>query len=245
MKAADPVTDLERVFLKEKLLRFAVGSRATGYSSIWSAWSYQNDFYLGVCATLGDMKVSLHESLICNYGMTERSATLLDPSGQRDRAIVKWRRRPAPSKRAHLVASICFPTACLRLPIPEQSTRKPVRLFKAAPAGRARQVDILFSREDETALEMAFRQDVGDPFCHWGQPNGDTVWLLTREAEFDAPVIPEASEISRRMRVLDPRAVPGPGEQLDNLNAVLWDTPRDGDPPQLIEIGGISIRHEG
>jgi hypothetical protein len=97
MKAADPVTDLERVFLKEKLLRFAVGSRATGFSSIWSAWSYQNDFYLGVRATLGDMKVSLHESLVCNYGMTERSATLPDPSGQRDRAIVKWRRRPAPS----------------------------------------------------------------------------------------------------------------------------------------------------
>jgi hypothetical protein len=244
---ADPaaiVADFEQKVTKDKL-RFAVGKPAVGHSGIWFAWNTQSEFYLGARGIFGNTKISLHKSGRCRLAITKEAERSVDPQAlpaQGDRAFIKWNRPPAPAQGAHLAVLLCFPTDYLRSPAPDGSTRKPVLIFEAARPSKAIQLGFFFSCEDATTLEPKFLE-IGKPIFHWGLPNGEAVWLVARESDFDATVVPEASAWTRSMRVLDPAGVPAPGEELNNLNAVLWNTPREGDPLQIIEIGGLTLRH--
>jgi hypothetical protein len=243
---ADPaaiVADFERKILKDKL-RFAIGKPAEGHSGVWSAWNTQSEFYLGARGTLGNTKISLHKSGRCRFALTEEAARAVDPRAlpaQNDRAFVKWNRPPAPAQGAHLAVLLCFPTDYLLLPAPAGSAKKPVLIFEAARSGKATQIGFFFSRESAVTLEQKFLK-IGKPILHWDLPNGEAIWLVARESDFDATVIPDSSAWSRSMRVLDPAAVPAPGMEQKNLNAILWNAPSDGDPLQIIEIGGLTIR---
>lgn len=237
------VANLERKIAKGKL-RFAAVSTGGGHSGVWSAWNTKSEFYLGARGMLGNTKISLHKSGHCRLAITDQAARSIDPKALPpggDRAFIKWSRPPAPEQGAHLAVTVTFPTNYLHLPAPEGSAKKPLLIFEAR-TGKAAQFGFFFSREEPATLEPKFLA-IGKPIFHWGMPNGEAVWLVAREADFDPAVIPDAPAWTRNMRVLDPTGIPAPGAEQRNLNAVLWNAPGEGDPLQIIEIGGLAIRH--
>jgi hypothetical protein len=240
--ATSQVVNLERKIAKDKM-RFAVGKTDGFASGVWSAWNQKSEFYVGARGALGNTKVSLHKSGKCRFGLTAEALPLTDPkalSETGDRAFVKWNRSIGPTDGAYLALAITFPTDYLHLPAPKGSAKKPLLIFEAAPPGRAAQFGFFFSQEDPKTLEPKFLK-IGKPLFYWGLPNGEAVWIVVRETEFDPAVIPSAEVLSRASRVLDPAGLENARKSSNPLNCMLWNRPKDGDPLQIIEIGGVRI----
>jgi hypothetical protein len=238
--AGSAIAAFERKIIKDKL-RFAVGKTSDGHSGVWSAFNGKNEFYLGARGMFNNTKVTLHKSGFCRFALTETGADSVDPRAlpaPNDRVFVRWKRPPAPAQGAHLAVSVCFPTDYLRMPPPKGSAKKPILIFEAAPPRKAVQCGFFFSREGASTLESKFLE-IGKPIFSWDLPNGESVWLVATEADFDASVLPEASS---SLRALDPADLLAPGTERKNLTAVFWNAPQDGDPLQMIEIGGVTVR---
>jgi hypothetical protein len=114
--------------------------------------------------------------------------------------------------------------------------KKPFLFLNAAPRGRAVEIAFFYSREPATTLEPKFLQ-FGIPWFRTDLDNGDMVWMVGREADFDATVLPPAETLkSISGRLL----APGASAKGRNLTVNLWNSPKDNEPLILIEIGGIS-----
>lgn len=160
-----------------------------------------------------------------------------------DRAFIKWRRPPAPEAGAHLALVLVFPTDYLRLNLPVWAdSRKPLLLFEPAASGKALEVGFFYSREAHETLEPKFLE-IGKPLFYTDLENGEFVWLVAREADFDPTCIPTTERINTApMRLLDRDAIPV-GSERRGLNAILWNAPKDSEPLRVIEIGGITATH--
>ena len=88
-----------------------------------------------------------------------------------------------------MAIAVTFPTDNLLEPHPEGTQKKPLLVIGAAPAGKAVQIGIFFSRERPTTLERRLLQ-VGTPIYHWDMLGGEAVWLVARETNFDLSSIP-------------------------------------------------------
>jgi hypothetical protein len=117
--------------------------------------------------------------------------------------------------------------------------KKPFWLFEPAPPGKAIEIGFFYAREAKETLEPEFLK-IGKPLFYTDLSDGEFVWLVAREADFDPASIPTAAQFNTSpMRLLDPDAVPI-GSERSGLNAILWNAPKDGEPLRVIEIGGIT-----
>jgi hypothetical protein len=182
--------------------------------------------------------------------MPSQSSTMLMHATTRpvppdDRAFLKWRRPAAPEGGAHLAVVLVFPTDYLHLDDPAwNDNSKPLLLFEPVAPGKAVEVGFFYSREAKETLEPRF-MEIGKPLFYTDLDNGEFVWLVAREADFDPTSIPTADQFNTTsMRLLDRDAIPIGSEQR-RLNAILWNTPKDGEPLRVIDIGGITLRRTG
>jgi hypothetical protein len=143
---------------------------------------------------------------------------------------------------ATMVAVLVFPTDFLRLDAPEGTGKKPLLILESAQAGKATEIGFFFSREPSATLEPKFLQ-IGKPIFMTDLANGEVVWMVPREADFDASKLASAEQFGRAAgRLLDRDAFPAPGIERSNLNAILWNSPKDGEALRIIEMGGITLR---
>lgn len=82
--------------------------------------------------------------------------------------------------------------------------------------------------------------DTGKPILRTDLDNGESVWIVVREAAFDPAVIPSVDQFDGNGgRLLDPDFPIG--IERPNLTAMLWNTPKNGEPLRIIEISGLSL----
>lgn len=124
------------------------------------------------------------------------------------------------------------------------TAEKPLVVFEAAPPGKAVEVGFFYSRETADTLENKFF-GIGTPWFYFDQDNGEKVWVVVREADFDPAALPSAEEINRSMAmggVLCLDAFPEVGAERGGLTAAFWTSPKDGEALRLVERGGITMR---
>ena len=63
--------------------------------------------------------------------------------------------------------------------------------------------------------------------------------MVAREADFDPKVLPSSELLSATGQILDKTAFPEIGAERENLTAILWNSPKDGEALRMIEIGGV------
>jgi len=233
--------------LATKGLRFAIGRPGSAHSDIWCAFWNKSDYYIRARSIFGSTKISLHASGICRMALTEKHMTLLHQQGiapPDDRALVKWRRPPAPESGAHLAVVLVFPTDHLDLDNPEwKDSNKPLLLFESAASGKAVELGFFYSREPKETLEPRF-MEIGKPLFYTDLDNGEFVWLVAREWDFDSTSIPTAEQFNMGTSTSLLDAIPT-GSERRNLTAILWNAPKDGEPLRIIEIGGITVTRTG
>ena len=156
-----------------------------------------------------------------------------------DRAFVKWKRPEAPELGAHLTVVLVFPTNFLCNERPECTPEKPMVVFEPAAPGKAVEIGFFYTREDEKTIEPKFLQ-IGKPIFWHRLDNGEFVWLVAREADFDPDVLPSSDLLSATGQFLDARAFPEIGAEKANLTAILWNAPQDSEALRVIEIGGVT-----
>ena len=173
--------------------RFVVGTHGGSHSAVWNILAdKKSNYYIGNRSFFRLRKISLHQSYICKVALTNEHVTGLKEQGldaPDDKASVTWRRVPAPAEGAVHVVSLIFPTDYLRLTLPDLVPGKPVLPVEAAPPGKAIEFGFFFSREADVSAKPKFLQ-IGTPLVLTHLLNGETVWVVAREIEFDRADIP-------------------------------------------------------
>lgn len=126
----------------KRQLCFCIGEPAGIHSTIWKIWTNRNDVYLSSRVLASDMKVSLHESGICQFSHTSESFAHTGKRN-RDRHIQKWQRRAVyPKSGAVHLFRVIIPSTELRLASAEQKETKDVIWYPAAPIGDGAYVEL-------------------------------------------------------------------------------------------------------
>jgi hypothetical protein len=232
----------EHVIGKEPF-RFVVGTHGGSHSAVWNIVAdKKNDYYIGNRGFFRLTKISLHQSRICKVALTNEHVNGLKEQGldaPDDKASVTWRRVPAPVEDAVHVVSLIFPTDYLRLPAPELPPGDLVLSIEAAPLRKAIEVGFFFSREADVPVKPKFLQ-IGMPLVLTRLLNGETVWVVAREAEFDRMSIPSEERWAGNVRFHDRAAFLEPGAVETDLITTFWNSPKDGECLRVIEIGGVT-----
>ena len=246
IKAADPnllgkVLDFTHRLTRNKF-RFVVGTRSGLYSTAWFTRGIGNSYYIGARPFGATMKISLHDDENCRLAFTKEGIAAMKGQGldvPEDRAFVEWYRNPAPEDGAVHAVSLIFPTDYLRLPAPGASYRKPVLIIDAAPPGKAIEFGFFFSREPQATAMPKFLQ-IGMPLVRTTLDNGEVVWVVVREIEFDRADIPSEERWAGNVRFHDRAAFLEPGAVERDLTTTFWNSPNDGESLRVIEIGGVT-----
>jgi hypothetical protein len=246
----DVVTRVEnfvRRTMKDKF-RFVVATREGHHSTAWFTRDVKkkNSFYIGARTIGGKMKISLHGELNCRLAFTKEGMAAMKQQGldvSENRALVEWYRKPAPENGCVHVVSLIFPTDYLRLPAPESTFKEPLLFVDAAPPGKAVEFGVFFSRGPQIRAEPKFIQ-IGVPLVYASLDNGDTVWVVAWETEFDRAVIPSADQWRGSLRAADKKAFLDEGVELRNLSSVFWNAPKDGEILRVIETSGVTASVE-
>lgn len=187
----------------------------------------------------GIEKISFHSSLVCRMAFTEQYGA---PSGLPDRATVKWRRNPTPSKENWN----CTRAMILRIPTDFLrgsgfSSDKEIRIVAPAPSGKSRQFDFVFSRyaPQEIAENPAGYELVAGTIL----PNGETFAILSSVVDFQ-PVefyVPASAHQSSDF-VFPARKSTETFNQFKSITVInLHSTPLDGDAIHMLELGGYKV----
>jgi hypothetical protein len=227
-----------------KRVRFAVRSPEQRYSAAWLTIDTNSGFYIGARSVMGTFKISLHTSGKCRLAFEKTyfdfavNRGLIPP--EEDRALVKWRRSPTPAVGAALVVGLVFPTDFLHLDAPTTTASEPFAFLQAAPQGKAVEIGFFYSREPVNTLEPKLLE-FGIPLFWTDLDNGDIVWMVGREADFDATALPSVETLnSISGRLLDPDGFTKAGAERRTLTSHLWNAPKDNEALIIIEVGGIA-----
>ncbi len=137
---------------------------------------------------------------------------------------------------------LIFPLDYLRNDAPETTPKKRAIVFTADAPGEAVEFGFFYSRETVETLEPKLAQ-IGQPLFQVTLENGEAIHVIARIRRFDAAVLPSSEKMSAEgMTPLNPKALPKPGAEQTDLNAVLWNAPEDGETFQILEIGGVTLR---
>ena len=125
-----------------KALRFCIGEPTGSHSTSWKIWSHGNDVYLSSRALASDVKVSLHESGLCQFSETSE---LMAQTGRRNRErhLQRWERRPAyPESGTIHLFRIIIPQTELRVASAEQKPAKELIWYPSPPPGQGAYLEL-------------------------------------------------------------------------------------------------------
>jgi len=240
--------EIAKVFEKSlSNFRFVVGTEGGPFSSVWSAWHGSNDYYVSARTIAGAMKISLHGSGKCRIALVDAYAEKLKEEGifpDRDRALLKWDRKPTPNTRAIKALGVIFPTGYMRGEEPKFSLKKPTWGFQAAPAGRAVEIAFYYSRENPDVLERVFGK-IGVPIFCATFDSGERMLVVAQQRDFDPACLPTSDQIKKGAMLPLTDDLPAPGEQRNGLNGIFWSDPKDTGTLHVIDIGGLAVRNDG
>jgi hypothetical protein len=225
-------------------VRFAIRSPEERYSAAWVTRDTKSDFYIATRSVMGAFKISLHKSGRCRLAFEKPYFDFAVDRGlipaEEDRVWVKWWRSPTPSVGAALVVGLVFPTDFLHLDAPTATAEKPFVFLQAAPRGKAVEIGFFYSHEPVNIVEPKLLE-FGIPLFWTELDNGDTVWMVGREADFDATALPSADALnSISGRLLNPDVFTTAVAEGRTLTANLWNAPKDNEALIIIEVGGVA-----
>jgi len=218
-------------------MRFGIKNPEGNVSTVWKLWATnKGDVYLSVRKMTGIMKYSFHASGICRSAFTLEHGT---PTTLSDRAMYKWKRSPTSepgSLKASRVAWLAFPSDYLSRPIPTDD--KKVFWITAAPPGKARFIELAFTRESEANVRALFTPTSQRELISFTVlPNGESFIFLSYIGEWE----------NRDLKM------PGEGKVADIYFSSVMDStgrpiriqfgprPSDGDALLLQELGGYTV----
>lgn len=169
----------ERVLAKspKKKLRFGVGDGGRLYSEIWTLWNNRSDVYLTSKAFGGRIKLSLHQSGVCQYAFSkdfwEANSGVFE-SGFKDRTWHRWRRPYAAKDKLVHVATVIF-ASCEQWNDYDSVSNEAVALLTPPPHGYCFEVSIICSTDSYTAYS---EPNAMGPLIEIELENGEylTVW---------------------------------------------------------------------
>lgn len=140
---------------KSSSFRFAIADTVPR-SECWSLFTSGNDVYLTGSAYKKTLKISLHQSGVCQIALLEDFFTehVEGKTGAPEhRDILRWKRLPTPKKRGQVAASILFASCELwaeQEPIPSS---KPFTKIEPPPDMYCRIVNVVYSQDDPRLCE--------------------------------------------------------------------------------------------
>lgn len=222
--------------------RFAVGDPEHNFSTRWTAWGSNTDFYIA-SPPLGITKVSLHRFQYCQVAI---EGSLIEKRKEKglpvpvDRALTKWHRKPLSDAGAVVhVASVLFPTNHLKnTTVPRSTEKEPLFLIEPAPPGSAVEFGFFYSREAAKILEPRL-QRLGRPLIRVTLDDGDSVSIVIRQRPFDSPLLLSAG---RQLKGIMNADIPVSTER--SVTAAVWNDPdEDGTSClRIVEVGGVVVR---
>lgn len=135
---------------KATTFRFAIADTKPR-SECWSVFTNGSDVYLTSNAHKRVLKISLHQSGVCQIALLEGffvEHVEWREDGPEFRSILRWKRIPTPEGRGQVAASILFASDGSW---PEQEAipaSKPYVALPPPPKMHGRRVDIVYSRDD-------------------------------------------------------------------------------------------------
>jgi hypothetical protein len=182
---------------KNSSFRFAIGDDKP-YSETWSAWQSGSDFYLTNTAHKTTLKISLHQSGICQVAMLQ---TFFEKhiegkeSAPEYRDILRWKRLSTPEFGPTVVTSILFASFEFWPERENISAKKAVTWIPRPPDMFGQQVAVLYSKQDPDN-HCGDTPPEGIYLKKFQLDNGDFVLLIPRlvplaEDFFDFKVMPD------------------------------------------------------
>ena len=227
---------LDRAFSKR--MRIVAENSRGKLSSTWMFWGKKNDFYFGPKGLLSEFKVSFHEN---GFGYLafhkpyylQKKAEGLELASK---TVFEWR-LPEPTRfgAAH-AASVILPGEYFRsAPLNARDGAK--TLVLGVEEKCAAEIGIFLSQESHETLESKFLQ-IGRPIFFATLEKGLRVSIVVRSTQFDPGVLPTPEHLRASRGTLLQRIE----DLADNdLNAMLWNKPEEGEALQVIDIGGVTL----
>jgi hypothetical protein len=242
--------DKADVKLEEKLQRLTkkfrfAATRPDGRSSDpWVAWTKKRDFYLAPERIGGCIKVSCHAQGGFRLAFTKEYAEHLKGQGNplKNRAIITWPKPNPVAGGAIHVLSVLLPVDYFTSPVP--SDGKTRALFEVRDPAKAAEIGAFYSPAFSATLESNL-QRIGMPLVWLELDDGSGFSLVARAAAFDPSILPRAPVPSAGIKVLDPPEMPAVGETWSGLKALLFTDAAKHGTLHVIEVGGISLQHNG
>ncbi|MFT0879821.1 hypothetical protein VRZ08_24880 [Rhodopseudomonas sp. G2_2311] len=220
-------------------VRLIAENASGGFSSAWMFWGNRNDFYLGSKTLLGSFKVSLHENgrgyiaYQKQYFLKKREEGISIPA----KTVFEWELpKPAALGAVH-AASLLLPSDYFTGAGPSESARKKTLVFGVEP-GCAAEFGIFLSHENMQTLEPKFAK-MGHPIVMVTLENKLNVSIVARSRTFNPTVLPTAEMFAKSKSI---QLQKEPTHEQKNLNAMIWNAPKDGEALQVIDVGGLEIR---
>ncbi len=231
---------LDRNF--RKALRIVGENHTRQFSSMWNFLPGADGFYFSARPLLNSFKVSLHRNNNRGYlahakshfqrKRTEGALT------QSKRTVHEWA-LPLPERgETRQVTSVRLPSDFMRDAAHPYVHQGKVLVFGIEPAS-ALEIGVFFSRDARTALEEKLKA-IGTPLWYSAIDDWFDVWVVVRSVDFDPSILPTSGQVNSA--TIKPLETIQSDWQLEGLNVLFWNAPKDGEVLQLIDIGGASIR---
>lgn len=166
-------------------VRFAIGENGKLYSELWTLWHNKSDVYLTSKSFGGRLKLSLHESGVCQYAFTQdffsANENVFKP-GFNDRTWHRWRRGHAsPTSAVHAV-TIVF-ASCQEWEDYEPAPDESAVLLPRPPHGYCFEIAVIFVPSPYAQFEPG---DEARPIAEFGLPSGEFVSVFAGFNELPA-----------------------------------------------------------
>jgi hypothetical protein len=146
---------------------------------------------------------------------------------------------PGPLGAVH-VASLLLPSDyCRSAPLSESAKKK--TLVFGLENGCTAEIGVFFSNEEQSTLEAKLLP-LGSPIVMITLENKLSVSIVARSKPFNPSVLPsdEQLQLAKTMLLQQSGDIP----DNDNLNAMLWNKPADGEALQVIDVGGVRWKNK-
>lgn len=234
----DQITLEKRIdSLFKKRIRLVAENSKGQFSSTWMFWGNRNDFYFGSKSLLGSFKVSLHENGNGYVGYHKPFFQARKAEGIEIpvKTALEWVLPiPGPLGAVH-VASLLLPSDYCRSEPLSESAKKKTLVF-GLEDGCTAEIGVFFSNEEQSTLEAKLVL-LGRPIVAVTLENKLKVSIVARSKPFNPSVLPSDEQLRLAKRLLLQRSDEFPDN--DNLNAMLWNKPADGEALQVVDVGGV------
>lgn len=229
------INKINQVFSKR--LRVVAENPQGRFSSTWIFWSNKSDFYFSAKSTSGSLKISLHKNGRGYVGFHRPyfEKKIAEGINIPSKTRFEWE-LPKPKEFGVVhAASILLPADYCRSSLSEDASKKTLAL--GIEDNCTAEIGVFLSYEGKETLEEKFK-NIGNPIAMVTLDNLINVSIVVRSGPFDPAILPTPEQYSNgRMFLLQTASV----IEEHNLNAIMFNEPKDGEALQVVDIGGLSL----